>query len=81
MRPTPIHFSAASIPPVTMHRILQGKLLDPRSEGQRRYIPIESINTYPSPKHEYESDSDLEDDGGEWPEQSKPHDTGNFGKL
>jgi len=81
MRPTSVHFSTASIPQATMNRILQGEFPEFNSERWRHYVLIESINTYSSSKHEDESDSDLEDDRDERPEQSKPHDAWSFGSL
>jgi len=78
---TSIYFSTASIPPVTRNRILQGELSDPCSERRRHWILIESIKMYSSPRDDHGSDSDMEDDGDERPEWSKPHDTWSFRKL
>jgi len=82
MHPTSLHFSTASIP-ATINKILRGELPDPRPERQCHYLLIESINTYSSPKHEYESDSDLEDDidEDECSEQLKLHNAESPGKL
>ena len=81
MRPTSIHFSTAGVPPTTMKKIVLGELPDPRSEQRRHYLLIESINTNSSPEHEYESDSDLEDDEEERSGQLKPHNAENLGQL
>jgi len=75
-----IYFSTASIPPSLMNRIRHGMFLDLCLIRQYSYLLVESMTCPPS-EHEYDSDSDLEDDEEELPEELKLNNAGGSGKV
>ena len=81
-RPSSVYFSIESIPPSIMDSICHGESLDLRLTLWHPYLLIESMTYPPSvSEHDYDSDSDLEDDEGEQSEDLKPQDAESSGKV